>query len=194
MTREILVALGILGLLAACINGSERVATKNGQSSASSSVVGMPGAAVVVLDKPEVSGETEDVYEGPVIFSREWDPGRTDESHPHTRFLAREHPIANRALLLFLDTAITPVGKPDALTAYAPADSVLVPGIGRDELFTAHCYLRGSVLVGQIGGVSSRGTPEHFEHPRLAWRFDTLTKRIQSMDADSVYCTISEPD
>jgi hypothetical protein len=154
----------------------------------------MPGSSVVVLDKSEVSSDTEDAYEGPVILSDAWDPGRTDESHPHTRFMAREHPIANRALLLFLDTAITPVGKPDALTAYAPADSVLVPGIGRDELFTAHCYIRGSVLVGQIGGVSSRGTPEHFEHPRLAWRFDTVAKRIQRMDADSVYCTISEPD
>jgi hypothetical protein len=154
----------------------------------------MPGSAVVVLDKSEVSSDSESANDGALIFNREWDPGRTDESHPHTRFLAREHLIANRALMLFLDTAITRVDTPDALTSYTPADSVLVPGVGRDEVFTDHCYVRGSVVVGQIGGVSNRGTPEHFEHPRLAWRFDTLTKRIQPTDPDSVYCTITEPD
>ncbi|MGZ3373582.1 MAG: hypothetical protein ACXU9Z_09885 [Gemmatimonadaceae bacterium] len=154
----------------------------------------MPGAAVVVLDKSEVSSDSEGADDGTLIFNREWDPGRTDEAQPHTRFLARERLIANRALMLFLDTAITRVGQPDALTAYTPADSVLVPAVGRDEVFTDHCYLTGTVTVGQIGGVSNRGTPEHFEHPRLAWRFDTVAKRIQRMDADSVYCTITEPD
>jgi hypothetical protein len=154
----------------------------------------MPGSAVVVLDKSEVSSDSEDVDDGTLIFNREWDPGRTDEAQPHTRFLAREHLIANRALMLFLDTAITRVGKPDALTSYTPADSVLVPAVGRGEVFTDHCYLTGTVTIGQIGGVSSRGTPEHFEHPRLAWRFDTVAKRIQSIDPDSVYCTITEPD
>jgi len=192
--RQILNALAIISVLAACSKGDESVATKSSQSSASSSVVGMPGAAVVVLDKPEVSGDTEDVYEGPVIFSRQWDPGRTDEAQPHSRFLAREHPVSNRGLVLFLDTARTPVGKPDSFTAYATVDSILVSGVRNDELFTEHCYLTGTVAIGQFGGVSSRGTPEHFEHPRLAWRFDTVAKRIQRMDADSVYCTISEPD
>jgi hypothetical protein len=154
----------------------------------------MPGAAVVVPDKPEVSADTEDAYEGPVIFSREWDPGRTDEAQPHTRFLAREHPVSNRGIVLYLDTARSAVGTPDSFTAYASADSILVSGVRNDELFTEHCYLTGTVVIGQFGGVSSRGTPEHFEHPRLAWRFDTVAKRIQRMDADSVYCTISEPD
>jgi hypothetical protein len=189
--REMMTALAICGLLAACAKGDERVATT---TSASSSVTSVPGAVVVARDTPSVSSDTEDADDGTLIFNRQWDPGRTDEAQPHTRFLAREYLVRNRSIVLSLDTAITPVGKPDAFTVYASADSILVSAVGRDELFTEHCHVTGSEVVGQIGGVSSRGTPERFEHPRLAWRFDTVAKRIQPMDADSVYCTISEPD
>ena len=194
LMRDILVALGLFGLLAACSKGSEQVATRSSQSSATSSVVSAPHAVVVESDKPQVSSDTGDADEGPISFSRQWDPGRTDEAQPHTRFLAREHPVGNASLMLYLDTAITPVGQPDAFTRYAPADSIRVSEVQRDEQFADHCYTRGSVVVGQIGGVSNRGTPERFEHPRLAWRFDTLSKRIQGVDPDSVYCTITEPD
>jgi hypothetical protein len=131
---------------------------------------------------------------GPLIFRREWDPGRTDEAQPHSRFLARGYPAGTNGLVLSLDTAINQLSKADAAIGYAKVDSIHVSGVQPDETFTDHCYLAGSDVIGQLGGVSNRGTPDHFEHPRLAWRFDTTAKRIRVIKADSVYCTIIEPD
>jgi hypothetical protein len=131
--------------------------------------------------------------EGEEILGRQWDPGRNDEAQPRSRFLARAYSARNSAMVLSLDSAITGVAKSGS-SGYAMVDTVSVPGVRRGELFTYHCYTTGSSAIGQIGGLGSDGTPEHFEHPRLAWRFDTVAKRIQRIAPDSVYCTEIEPD
>ena len=171
-----------LATLFACDNQRKEFKTSS-QAVSGGAVAG----AGVAQQETSSSNDNDDSDIAEEVVRREWDPGRMDEGKQHSRFLARAYPGSSRSLLLSLDTS-TSQG------AFAHIDTLVVTDVRRSDLFTYHCHTVNSDVVGQIGALSSSGTPEHFEHPRLAWRFDTLMKRIQKISADSVFCTVSEPD
>lgn len=187
--RRVATSWIICTTLLACGNPSDEVADKK----TSTADVNAVASAQARVDTARRADTTDDGDNGPVIFRREWDPGRADEAQVQSRFLARAYPAGPADLVLTLDTTTARVTQRPS-NGYGNADFIRISHLRSGETFTYHCYVTGSTAIGQIGGVSNRGTPERFEHPRLAWRFDTTTLRIRQIAADSVYCTIVEPD
>jgi hypothetical protein len=122
--------------------------------------------------------ENSDTTVGP--FNRQWDPGRTDEAQARTRFFARVYPVSGHLLVLALDSSDARKTGGLSPPPYGVADSLLVayrPG----ENFSYLCNLGGSNATFRVGGLSGSENPEVWRHPRLAWEFDTVAKRIRSL-------------
>jgi hypothetical protein len=195
MIRQLSRALIGLAVLVACEKRPENVAITNQQPPSATSLSNTHApeqqATSANMHSP---ADTEEADTTLGIFRRQWDPGRTDESQPKTRFLARAFPAAGNLVVLAMDTSIAGAREGVAARRYANADSVVIPNVRPGEDFTYYCRVGGVFAIGHVGALAGSQVPERWERPRLAWRFDTVAKRIRPIATDSVTCALSDPD
>jgi hypothetical protein len=189
MRRTLLLATTLSTFVGGCSRSAIQSAGTNAGSSTSRSV------AASRTDSPGTSRSNDSDESDTTIapFDRQWDPGRADEARPRSRFFARVHAVSGNLLVLLFDS--TANNDPNAAGGrkFFLADSVSV-SYRAGEMFSYLCTLGGSYAIGRVGGLSSSSNPELWIRPRLAWNFDTVSKRIRPVPADSVTCALSEPD
>jgi uncharacterized protein YceK len=184
--RKILFVLIISGVLAGCSTKTDNVATQKSETDSAQ-------ATQMAADGDPAALDTESA-EAVLPFRREWDPGRSDESHPRSRFFAREYAPSKRVVILALDTLSSRAAQGTA-RRYVVADSLLVTDLRPGEFFSTYCGVGGSPPTRQVGGLGSNiSSPKPWERARLGWRFDTAAVRIRLITSDSVSCQFSEPE
>jgi hypothetical protein len=194
MIRKLVWTLAPWALIGACERQQENagVAKMPGNSVYAGRAAVASNVEESVTDTGSISEEDDDGTEG--LFRREWDPGRTDQAHARTRFLARAYPGPNSGMLLILDTVWTSPHAANASPRYGHLDTLAVPRLLPREVFTYYCHPAHEMSFGQIGGIGISKEREEWVHPRAAWRFDTVAKRISGISPDSVVCSFTDPD
>jgi hypothetical protein len=161
-----------------------------------------PPLETLATEKQGVPGQTDRAQDGrdstrsEYPYGMEWIPGQrdTEDFDVLSKFRAHANRVSKDALILTLETPATAVQSKGASPAYLVADSAIIAGLLPNEIFTNYCKIGSAIADGQIGGIPTTAIWDQWQHPRLAWQFDTLRLRIRSVAADSVSCILLQPD
>ena len=93
-------------------------------------------------------------------------------------------------MVIWFDTAVR--ATEDHPVGHAHTDSVVVNGVQHLEYLGQFCYV-GSETSSAPAVVGLVPEGDSLFRPRLAWRFNTKTLRIESYPADSAKCRLTDP-
>ena len=120
----------------------------------------------------------------------DWYLDTTDLQSVPTEFFVGAHlRHPSGVMVIWFDTAVRatedhPVGR-------AHADSVVVDGLRHQEYLGCFCVHNDGLLVDRVVGLVTDA--DTTARPRLAWRFNAQTFRIDRYPVDSVRCVVKEP-
>ena len=97
------------------------------------------------------------------------------------------HPAGS--MVIWLDTAVR--ATEDHGVRWTHADSVVVQGLRHLEYLGRFCVESEGPPVNRVVGLITEG--DTTARPRLAWRFNAQTYRIDSYPVDSIRCLLNEP-
>jgi hypothetical protein len=126
-------------------------------------------------------------------FTLSWIPGQrdTEDFDVLSKYRAHSKRLSSQLLVLTLDTPAVSAKDRDR-PKYFVADSTIVTGLSYGDSFKNDCTMGSIGPEGLITGLASTDQGRH--HPRLAWRFDTVSLKIRSLPPDSVWCVQAEVD
>lgn len=92
-------------------------------------------------------------------------------------------------MVIWFDTAVRateehPVG-------HVHTDSVVVNGVRHLEYLGRFCFVGNAAAHADVVGLVQEG--DTLFRPRLAWRFNTSSLRIEPFESDSLWCRITDP-
>lgn len=91
-------------------------------------------------------------------------------------------------MVIWYDTAVR--ATEDHPVGHAHTDSVVVNGVQHLEYLGRFCFVGQSPENGIVGLVQEGDT---LFRPRLAWRFNKSSLRIEPFKSDSLWCRITDP-
>jgi hypothetical protein len=177
----------LLVLFVSCSVDSSRTAINSDTLSRGSSTPALDAAALSQKDTTVSVGDTVGAVPVPESrpYRRSWVIGREEgESSKSSRFRATGLRYANGRLVLLLDSARN-----------IHIDSIMVENLGRREGFATTC--RSGLTRREddrVVGIMGDTLHEQWIKPRLAWLFDTVSKRITPVASDGVLCMLEIPD
>lgn len=178
-----------------CCERSANPATRTAASSTASSTEASAQVAAP-LATPPVSDALEDAAlpEFQIVAADssegDWYLDTSDLQSKSTEFFVGSHVRHPSGLMvIWFDTAVRateehPVGR-------AHADSVVVGDMRHLEYLGRFCVHNDGLLVDRVVGLVTDA--DTTARPRLAWRFNAQTFRIDRYPVDSVRCIVNEP-
>ncbi|MFL5483256.1 MAG: hypothetical protein ACJ8AK_13835 [Gemmatimonadaceae bacterium] len=185
--------IGAVVALLACLC-CERAATPVKQTAASST------ASAAVSSPPVASQQNGDALEenalpefrivAPDSSEGDWYLETGDLQSVSAEFLVGSHVRRPSGLMvIWFDTAVR--ATDDHGVGRARADSVVVEGMQHLEYLARFCVESNGLTVPRVVGLVTEA--DTTARPRLAWRFNAQTFRIERYPVDSVRCMVNEP-
>jgi hypothetical protein len=179
-------ALVLLLACLACERSASTPAVIAASSSAASSSASSTTTQLSVAQEapafPEYQIVTTDSAQGSwSLYFAEAQGGGTVFIGSHVR-----HPAG--LMVIWLDTAVRAAAHPVGL---AHADSVLVDGLEHGEYLGRFCAIQDGSSPGEIVGLVPDA--DSLFRPRLAWKFNPQTFRIERYPTDSIKCRVTDP-
>lgn len=178
-------ALGLLLFCLACDRPAPASATRQATSSSTQSQSTSPPAPTYALEDtttpPLEIASTDSAFGAWGINVPETS---SDEFYigSHVR-----HPSG--LMVIWFDTAVR--ATEDHPVGHVHTDSVVVNGVRHLEYLGRFCFADGNPLPYTIVGLVPDG--DALFRPRLAWRFNLKSLRIEPFPADSAKCRVTDP-
>ena len=171
-------------ILSACTQGPEQQQVSQ-QVDSASTVIAAPTA-----ERSEAA-RIDSAMGYPI--SAEWIPGQrdTEDFDVLSKYRAHEKRLSSQLLVLTLDTPAVSTKSAGART-YFVVDSAVITRLSYGDSFKNDCKTVSGAGNGLITGIIS--TNQGRQHPRLAWKFDTVALKIVTLPPDSVWCVQEEVD
>ena len=97
------------------------------------------------------------------------------------------HPSGS--MVIWFDTAVR--ATEDHPVGHAHTDSIVLNGVRHLEYLGRFCFVGNAAAHADIVGLVQEG--DTLFRPRLAWRFNTSSLRIEAFQSDSLWCRITDP-